>query len=82
MHLELNKATQPKFKEIKTSKVETYSLEKQSKAWWILRKEQENSSLTSIFQGQLLSRVSCNKSGCLYYKATFDNFMNLSLPLD
>lgn len=66
----------PKFKELK---FKTETKEEQSEKWWEYFKSIEDSFITDLFQGQLMSNTECHLCG--HQSLAFDNFMDLSLSL-
>ena len=53
---------------------------KQSEIWQQYFRARDNSIITDLFEGQLCSKIECMKCG--FQSLTFDNFMDLSLPLN
>ena len=77
MHNELNRIeTKPKYKEIDC---DTKSIEEQSATWAKYFAERDNSIITDLFEGQLCSKIECQK--CHHKSYTFDNFMDLSVSI-
>lgn len=74
---DLNRVTsKPKYKELKFT---NESKSEQSDAWWDYFKNIEDSKITDLFQGQLMSITECHSCG--HQSLAFDNFMDLSLSL-
>ncbi|EGR29667.1 ubiquitin carboxyl-terminal hydrolase family protein, putative, partial [Ichthyophthirius multifiliis] len=65
------------YKELEADPKNQQDLQKISDIWFQYYKERDNSIITDIFTGQLLSIVSCLK--CEKQSYAFDNFMDLSL---
>jgi len=77
MHDELNRIRRkPKYKELLCDEL---PLEEQSQTWADHYAEIDNSVMTDLFSGQLLSLVTC--LSCGQQSATFDNFMDLSIHI-
>ncbi len=75
MHEELNRVTsKPKYREINVDKLPP---NEQSEAWWSYFEEREQSPISDLFQGQLMSKIECQS--CKYSSYAFDNFMDLSV---
>lgn len=51
----------------------------QSSTWADYMKQRDDSIMTDLFQGQLMSSISC--LSCNHKSATFDNFMDLSIEI-
>jgi len=51
----------------------------QSEIWMRYFRERDNSIITDIFEGQLCSKIECQKCG--YQSLTFDNFLDLSIQI-
>ena len=77
MHNELNRVVQkPKYKEIDCDKL---AIDEQSEQWSRNNQARDDSIITDLFEGQLCSRIQCQK--CQHSSYTFDNFMDLSLSI-
>ena len=77
MHNELNRvAKKPPYKVIDCDKE---SMDKQSEIWADYMRATDNSIITDLFEGQLMSKLECQK--CHYQSLTFDNFMDLSISI-
>lgn len=68
--------TKPKYKELNFDKE---TKEEQSEKWWDYGKSIENSYITDLFQGQLMSVTEWHSWG--HQSLAFDSFMDLSLPI-
>ena len=55
------------------------SIEEQSQKWWKYNWERENSIISDIFAGQLMSKIECQS--CKHCSYAFDNFMDLSVSI-
>ena len=74
---DLNKiTTKPKYKELKFKKE---SKHEQAEAWWEYFMSREDSYITDLFQGQLISITKCHS--CSHESLAFDSFMDLSLSI-
>lgn len=51
----------------------------QSNEWWLHNKSRDDSMISDIFEGQLLSKMQCKF--CNYASLAFDNYMDLSIPI-
>jgi len=77
MHDELNRVRRkPKYRELICDEL---PLEEQSQTWADHYEEIDNSVMTDLFGGQLVSLVTC--LSCGHKSATFDNFMDLSIEI-
>lgn len=77
MHDELNRIKRkPKYRELLCDQL---PLEEQSQTWAEHTAEIDNSVMTDLFGGQLISLVTC--LSCGHKSATFDNFMDLSIEI-
>lgn len=77
MHNELNRIEQkPKYREIECEKL---PIEEQSAQWSQYFAARDSSIITDLFEGQLCSKIECQK--CHYKSYTFDNFMDLSVQI-
>ena len=74
---ELNRVTEkPKYEELDFDEL---PLHEQAKRWWQYSLKREDSVITDIFQGQLLSRTTCTQ--CNHRSCAFDSFMDLQVPI-
>lgn len=72
---EMNRVTsKKKYQELKG---DNKSMEQQSNEWWQYYLDRENSVITDLFQGQLVSRIVCKKCGNA--SLAFDNFLDISV---
>jgi ubiquitin C-terminal hydrolase len=77
MHNELNRVRRkPKYKQIDCEKEPKMS---QSEVWFRHFRESDDSIISDLFEGQLCSRIVCQKCG--YESLTFDTFMDLSVQI-
>jgi len=77
MHDELNRIRRkPRYRELVCEKL---PLDQQSQTWAEHSAEIDNSVMTDLFGGQLVSMVTC--LCCGHQSATFDNFMDLSIEI-
>ena len=77
MHEEMNRVKKkPPYKEMDFEKE---PVEIQSEKWWIYNKDRDDSIITDLFSGQLMSRIECLKCGHCSY--AFDNYMDLSVSI-
>lgn len=77
MHNELNRVKKkPKYKQIDCDRL---PMLEQSEVWSQYFRERDNSIITDLFEGQLCSKIECQKCG--HQSLTFDGFMDLSLPI-
>ena len=77
MHDELNRVSQkPAYKEMNYDKL---SADKQSEKWFEYYRQQDNSIMTDLFEGQLMNRLSC--LSCGHQALAFDSFMDLSVEI-
>lgn len=66
----------PAYKEME---FENMPWEEQSNQWWIHNKNIDDSIITDVFEGQLLSKIQCQ--ACNQASLAFDNFMDLSVHI-
>jgi len=77
MHNELNRVRRkPRYRKIKC---EELPIELQSEKWAEYAAKFDNSVMTDLFNGQLISSVKCR--ACKNISMTFDNFMDLSIGI-
>ena len=77
MHNELNRVKKkPKYKQIDCDKE---SRTHQSEIWFRYFRERDDSIISDLFEGQLCSRIVCQKCG--HESLSFDNFMDLSVQI-
>jgi len=77
MHNELNRVRRkPRYRKLKC---EELPIRIQSQKWAEYAAKFDNSVMTDLFNGQLISVVTC--LSCRYKSATFDNFMDLSVEI-
>jgi ubiquitin carboxyl-terminal hydrolase 2/21 len=75
MHDELNRVSvKPKYQEMKFEK---HSVGEQSEKWFQYYRQRDDSIVTDLFEGQLMSRVGC--LSCNHQTYAFDNFLDLSI---
>lgn len=75
MHDELNRVTvKPKYQEMKFEK---HPVGEQSEKWAQYYRQRDDSIMTDLFEGQLMSRVGC--LSCNHQTYAFDNFLDLSI---
>lgn len=66
----------PKYKQIDCDKK---PMLEQSEIWFRYFRDRDNSIITDLFEGQLCSKIECQKCG--YKSLSFDNFMDLSISI-
>jgi ubiquitin C-terminal hydrolase len=77
MHNELNRIVKkPKYKQIDC---DNNPMIEQSEIWYRYFRDRDNSIITDLFEGQLMSKIECEKCG--HKSLTFDNFMDLSIQI-
>lgn len=54
-------------------------MEEQSEQWWKYYGDRDDSIITDLFSGQLMSSIQCKH--CNKKSLAFDNFMDLSVPI-
>jgi ubiquitin carboxyl-terminal hydrolase 15 len=77
MHNEMNRVSKkPRYGQIDCDKK---PMIEQSEIWFRYFRDRDNSIITDLFEGQLCSKIECQKCG--YKSLSFDNFMDLSISI-